>query len=269
MNKTFYNSLSEKAKKRHPVIGCGVGCGLTARACETGDADFMAVYHTAIYRILGLPTILSFLPYDDCNQLVFDALPSIQANVKKTPLFAGLGAHDPRHSVESLVDRAMDFNISGIVNEPFCGSYGSMIREGLNACGLGFSREHQMLKYAVSQNLSALGWAYSKEEAQILSASGIPFIGLIMDNISVPEATSFQDSALIEYIDAIQTSIKSENPDCLLLLHGKYLSSLPSISYLLSHSLCDGYFTGSTGESIPAVEGICNSLKTMQQLSLK
>ena len=200
---------------------------------------------------------------------MFDALPSIQTNVKQTPLFVGLGAHDPRHSVESLVDRAMDFNISGIVNEPFCGTYSSMIREGLNACALGFSREHQMLKYAVSKGLSALGWAYSPEEALSLAASGIPFIGLIMDNISVPEATSFQDSTLIEYIDSIRISIKSENPNCFLLLHGKYLNNLPSISHLLSHSFCDGYFTGSTGESTPAVEGICNSLKDMQQLSLK
>jgi len=57
-------------------------------------------------RKLGVPTALAFLPYDDTNALTLELVPTIVERAGATPVIAGLGAHDPRRSLERLVDAA-------------------------------------------------------------------------------------------------------------------------------------------------------------------
>lgn len=265
----FLHRLKSNIQKGVPIIGTGVGCGLTANACEKGGADLIALYHTAMYRIAGLPTILSFLPYDNCNEMVLDALPSVRSNVKSIPLFIGLGAHDPRQSIDRLIDQAITAGIDGIVNEPFCGAYGSFIRQGLNACGLGFDAELKMLKHAITKNLLTLGWSYSEEEACTLAQAGVPLIGIIIDQNSIHVKGDITPAHIQEYVNTICEKVKKENPETFLLLHGKPLESLDSVRTALQNTQAHGFFTGSSGERYPATTGITDAIDDFHSISLK
>jgi len=256
----FYQHLADCKESLCPIIGVGVGSGLSARAAELGRADFLATYHTAMYRMHGLPTVLSFLPYSDCNKMVLEGLATIRCNVKNIPLLAGLGAHDPRTDVSTLVKKALDKGADGIVNEPFCGSYGTMIRQGLEQCGLGFKREYEMIKAAINQGTLALGWAHSLEEAVMLAAAGTPLIGLIIDANTLSSDILPCTNQIIEYIDHIVAETLKENPAASILLHGKYVDNYDSAQYIISHSLADGCFTGSHGERIPTENAITNTV---------
>jgi len=92
--------LLERRATGAAIVVAGVGSGLTASAAAAGGADLIATYGTAVYRILGVPTALAFLPYDDANKLTLDLLPEIVERSGGAPVVAGLGAHDPRRSIE-------------------------------------------------------------------------------------------------------------------------------------------------------------------------
>ena len=109
-----------------PVLVAGVGSGLTAAAAAAGGADALSVYSTAVYRIKGLPTALSFLPYEDCNAVAFTALRETRAALRDLvdppPVFVGLGAHDPRSDIAALLDSAIALGATGWRPPISCGS---------------------------------------------------------------------------------------------------------------------------------------------------
>ncbi|MCP4329460.1 MAG: phosphoenolpyruvate hydrolase family protein [Alphaproteobacteria bacterium] len=124
-----------------PLIMAGVGSGLTARGAVKGGADLLAAYSTAVYRCRGLPSLLSFLPYDNANDLTFAVAPDVLAHAGVCPVILGLGAHDPGQPIENLLDAVESLGAAGVMNEPFVGMYGQEIKAELDAAGLGFQRE--------------------------------------------------------------------------------------------------------------------------------
>ena len=140
-----------------PVVVAGVGCGLTASGAAEGGADILATYSTAVYRRRGLPSVLSFLPYDNANDLTFDTAPEVLANAGGRPVILGIGAHDPRYRLDSYLDRVEALGAAGVTNEPFAGMYGKDVQSELDRAGLGFQREVELIACAAGRGLLTLG----------------------------------------------------------------------------------------------------------------
>jgi len=136
-----------------PVVMAGVGSGLTAAGAARGGAHLIATYSTAVYRCRGMPSVLSFLPYDDANALAFAVAGDVVSEAQGRPVILGVGAHDPRRPLESILDRVEEFGAAGVMNEPFVGMYSPDIRTDLEEAGLGFSRELQLIERAVARSL--------------------------------------------------------------------------------------------------------------------
>ncbi len=145
----FLRQIRKSWAEGNPVIVAGVGSGLTAKGAAAGGADLLAVYSTAVYRILGVPTALAFLPYDDANALTIEVTPQVIAAASGVPVLLGFGAHDPRRSIESMLDQAEKLGAAGVTNEPFIGIYSEDLQSQLEAAGLGFSREVELISRAV------------------------------------------------------------------------------------------------------------------------
>ena len=77
--------LQEQINQGKALLMFGAGIGLTAKCAERGGADLIGIYSTAIYRMAGLPSVLAWLPYSNCNEHLLkmsaDILP-----VVRTPL---------------------------------------------------------------------------------------------------------------------------------------------------------------------------------------
>jgi predicted TIM-barrel enzyme len=87
-----------------PVVMAGVGSGLTAAGAARGGAHLIAAYSTAVYRCRGMPSVLSFLPYDDANALAVAVVGDVVAQAQERPVILGVGAHDPRKPLESILN---------------------------------------------------------------------------------------------------------------------------------------------------------------------
>jgi predicted TIM-barrel enzyme len=251
------------------VILAGVGSGLTARAAAKGGADLLAVYNTAIYRIRGVPTALAFLPYDNANELTLRVAPEVRANAGDVPVLVGFGAHDPRTAHSQLLDQAQALGAVGVTNEPFVGIYGQELRAQIEASGLGFSRELDLIKSAVDRGMLAMGWVFSSSEAQQMVAVGVHVLGVVLGVTSGGSAGGAVTTSMEEAQSSFATimdAAKSVRPDVLVLGHGGPLNDPDSVGLFVRATGADGYATGSTGERMPVEIAVAESIRRFKNV---
>jgi predicted TIM-barrel enzyme len=267
--KDFILNLKGSLAAGSAVVVAGVGSGLTAKAARSGRADIIAVYSTAVYRVRGLPTSLAFLPYDNANALTLSVLPEVLANVSDVPVLAGLGAHDPRMPIDKLLDQAQALGVDGVTNEPFAGIYGEDLSAQLEAAGLGFSREVELIKRASDRGLLTLGWTFNPIEVGKMVDAGAQFIGAMVGVTTGGQAggqsiTTLDEAA--EGISAMVRAAKQADRNVMVLAHGGPLNDPNSVQTVLELSGADGYVTGSTGERIPVEVGIAQTIRQYKAL---
>ncbi|WP_028709648.1 phosphoenolpyruvate hydrolase family protein [Propionicicella superfundia] len=250
-----------------PLIAVGVGCGLTAAGAVAGGADLLACYSTAVYRSRGLPSVLAFLPYEDPNRAVADVLPDVVAAAGTVPVFAGIGAHDPRWRPGDLVRARLDQGAVGVMNEPFVGVYSGDLRTQLEAAGLGYARELDLAREATRAGALVLGWAWNPQEAAAMAATGASHVGLMLGITAGGRLGSEPGVALAESLDLLAemaAAARRENPDAITIVHGGPLHDPEGVAKALAHSGADGYLGGSSLERLPVLEGMSAAVRAFR-----
>jgi len=266
----YIKNIKEKIRKKEAIIVAGVGSGATAKAASRGGADILATYNTAVYRIYGIPTAMAFLPYDDCNELALNVAPQVVANVKDVPVLLGIGAHDPRRNLSKLVEKAKDIGMAGVTNEPFIGMYEGDLRNQLEAAGLGFDREVELIRIASEKGLMTLAYVFTPEEAVRMVEAGADFIGAMVGGVTSGgkaggAATVSLDDA-IDTIRSITEAISATGRFVPVLVHGGPLNDVESVKIVLDATDAVGYITGSTGERLPIEQSVKETIAAFKSL---
>ncbi len=253
----------------HAIVAIGVGSGLTAAAAAAGGADLLACYSTACYRVMGLPTSLAFLPYDDANALVARALPEVMAGAGDVPVVAGVGAHDPRVNVPRILDELAAKGLAGVTNEPFIGIYDGDLRAQLEAAGLGYDRELRLARLAAERDMLVVGWAWNPDEAARMAATGASHVGCMLGitaggKLGSKPAVSAEEAG--DLLAPMVAAAKAENPDCTTLIHGGPLHEPVGVQAAIRASGADGYLAGSSAERIPAFNGVKDAVSQFANL---
>ena len=256
--------LRDRRDAGEAIVVAGVGSGLTAAGAVAGGADLLACYGTAAYRILGVPTALAFLPYDDANKLTLDLLPPVVGRAGGVPVIAGLGAHDPRRPLEQLVAAAAGAGAMGVTNEPFCAIYGPALRRELDAAGYGFAREVELLEIAGRFGLLTLGWAFDAAEVRTLVAAGIDIVGAMAGITGGAGGEAV--AAAVKRLGVMVRAARRVNPETIVLLHGGPLSDPASVQSALRETGADGYATGSSAERTPVIAAVRDTVAAFRRL---
>jgi predicted TIM-barrel enzyme len=253
--------MADGRRQRRPMICAGVGSGVTAKGAVEGGADLLAVYNTAVYRIMGLPTALAFLPYDNANRLTFEVLPQVIAVAGSTPVLAGIGAHDPRVDLERVLMEVAGMRVSGVTNEPFIGIYSADLRAHLEAAGLGFGREVSLVRQAVKHDLLTLAWVFDSSQAAAMVEAGAHLLGI---NLGLTTLGTNDPNRLDQAIQALQEIInvaRSVRRDVFTLIHGGPFNDPETVAAALRATGADGYVTGSTAETTPVRAGVADTIR--------
>lgn len=263
--------LHGQIKSQVPILMFGAGTGLTAKCAEKGKADLIGVYSTAIYRMMGMPSITAWLPYSNANELLLKMSNQILPAVKNTPCIAGVGAHDLSLDMDSFIDKVISMGFSGINNEPFVGLYGKYFSDQLERAGLGFSCEVELIRKARNKNIFTVAWVMSPEEAYKMAKAGADVIGAMIGVtlggmsgeskvISLEEAT--------KNIQAMIDAAKAVNHDIIVLTHGGPLNNVETAQYSITHSDAVGYASGSSGERIPTEQAVVKITRQYKSMKL-
>ncbi|MFY9119231.1 MAG: phosphoenolpyruvate hydrolase family protein [Syntrophomonadaceae bacterium] len=263
--------LRNQVKDNRALLMFGAGIGLTAKCADLGGADLVAVYSTAIFRMMGLPTLLAWMPYEDCNVCVKEMAQEIIPVVKTAPCIAGIGAHNPAINLERLMDEMMAVGFSGITNEPFCGLYGEYFSKQLEAAGIGFPREVELIRTAHQKDIFTVAWAFDAEEARIMAEAGADVIGAIVGVTSggltgAKEVMTLEKAT--EEVQKICLAARSVNPEVFVLTHGGPFADVPTAQYSVAHSDADGYAAGSSGERMPTEQAVIAITKEYKSIKV-
>lgn len=261
--------LHRQIDAQKALLMFGAGIGLTAKCAELGGADLIAVYSTAIYRMMGQHTLMAFLPYSNANDHVAKMACEILPAVKETPCIVGIGAHDPSLNQEMFLDEMIALGFSGVTNEPFAGIYGPEFAAQLESAGLGFSREADMIALAHRKGIFTFGWAFNPGEARKMAKAGADVVGALV-GVTAGGLSGAADSLTLETateaVQAIYLAAREVNPDIIVFTHGGPFKDPETAEYSILHSGALGYAAGSSGERLPTENAIIEITKSYKRM---
>jgi predicted TIM-barrel enzyme len=251
----FLERLRTEIAKGKPLVMAGAGNGIAAKFIERGGVDIIGVYNTGYFRMQGYGSLAGMLPMADANELVYrmgerEVLPQ----VRHTPVIAGLNGVDVLRNMRSFLENCAKIGFSGVHNFPTVAWFGSEFRETLEATGLGYQMELDMLNAARETNLLTIGYAFNEADTERLMRGAAPDIFIFHAGITRGGTTGFaggrslEDTATRSRIH-FEIAVKSK-PDVILLAHGAALQDPDDAQYLIDHTGCHGIQVGSSIERL-------------------
>ena len=221
----FLARLRAEIDQKKPLIMTGAGNGIAAKFIERGGVDIIGIYNTGYFRMQGYGSLAGMLPIADANQLIFDqAKREILPQVKEVPVIAGVNGVDVLRDMRLFLEECKHIGLSGVHNFPTVAWFDGEFRETLEATGLGYQMELDMLNTARELDLLTIGYAFNEEDAKTLMRDAAPDIFIFHAGITRGGATGREGGRSIE-----QGAERSQphaalarqiNPAASLLAHG-------------------------------------------------
>jgi predicted TIM-barrel enzyme len=242
--------LRAETVKGRGLVMTGAGNGIAAKFIERGGVDLIGIYNTGYFRMQGYGSLAGMLPILDANELVFRmAEREVLPQVKTTPVIAGVNGVDPLRDMRRFLAELSRIGISGVHNFPTVAWFDGDFRRTLEATGLGYGHELDMLKAARELDMLTIGYAFNETDTRRLMDEAAPDIYIFHAGITAggsigdTSASSLADTASrSEHHFGIARSLK---PDVILLAHGAALVDSTDAQYMLDHTSCHGVQLGS------------------------
>ena len=255
-----------------PIVGCGAGVGISAKFAEAGGADLIIIYNSGRYRMAGRGSLAGLMPYGDANGIVVEMAGEVLPVVKNTPVQAGVCGTDPFRLMPVFLKQLKEMGFTGVQNFPTVGLFDGIMRENLEATGMGYDKEVDMIALAHELDMLTTPYVFTLEEAKAMAEAGAD---VLVAHMGLTTAGSIGASAALTLEEAIDKTLdlaaagRSVNPDLLVICHGgpydepenvgKALVQMPSIQ---------GFFGASSIERLPTERAITGQVKAFKSLPL-
>jgi DNA-binding NtrC family response regulator len=250
---------SLRNRSRYSVLfGASIGSGSAAIAVKQGGADFLLVGNVGRLRMMGAPSCTCHLPLRDSNELTVGFARSEILTAVDLPIFLGVAACDPRLDVRGIVQSVGAWGFEGLANFPTSTQLTGPYRIALEAAGLGFSRELEMLARAKEEGLSVLGYAREPDEIDRLAAIHADLICIqLKPQLSVTASSSLPELEMAANLARpIIAAARKRSPKTLYLCGGSAISDPEKMLHLCDLMTADGYIGGSTIDQLPVESSI-------------
>lgn len=266
------NQLRQKIAQREHIVGAAVGSGMSAQAAEAGGADLLMVLAAGHFRLHGRSSMAALLPYANSNALTWQiGIEQVLPCIRNIPLFFGVCAQDCSIDWNDQLQKAKAYGFAGITNFPSVIFFDSEYRETLEAAGIGFAKEVELLKRAREAGLMTIGFCLSLAEAKELAEANVEIICLDLGfaEWQQPDGLAHQEALneAIQFINKTVNAVKKINPDAyVVVLSGPVL--LPQdTAQVYQRTDALGYIGGSTIERYPAAPIITQTVREFKMMA--
>lgn len=265
--------LATTIRSGDAIIVAGAGNGLSAKCAELGGIDFIIIYNSGRFRMDGMPSIAGLLPYGNANDIVLElgerhVLPAVTA----TPVFAGVCGTDPTRDMRRFLRQIADAGFSGVINYPTVARFDGEIRRDLEAVGLGFARETEMIALARDLDLYTTCYVRTPEESRQMASAGVdlvvPHVGLTSGGTIGAKSTLTLEQAAAS-TQAMINAAREINPKVIALAHGGPIAEAEHVAFILEHTDAQGFVGASSMERLPVERAIVKVVKTLKSLKLR
>ena len=253
-----------------PIVGGGASTGISARCQEAGGIDLIVVYNTGRFRMAGRASIAGLFAYGDANQTVLDAAGEILPVVEHTPVLAGVNATDPFRVLPLFLEQIKSLGFVGVQNWPTAGLFDGDMRLTMEANGLGYDKEVEMIALAHAADLLTAPYVFDEYEAQMMARAGadiiIPHMGLTAGGATRTPIVMTPDEA-IERTLRIAAAARTIRDDVIVLCHGGPFGEPPVVAEALTRMPgVHGFFGVSSVERLPVERAITEQVERFKAM---
>ena len=264
--------LRAQASAGKPIVGCGAGTGISAKLAEAGGADLIIIYNSGRYRMAGRGSLAGLMPYGDANGIVVDMASEVLPVVSHTPVLAGVCGTDPFRLMPVFLRQLKDIGFSGVQNFPTVGLIDGNFRANLEATGMGFDKEIEMIRLAHRLDLFTSPYVFDEADARAMAEAGadqlVAHVGLtVSGSIGAGVALSLDEA--IERVIAIAEAGRAVNPDILVICHGGPFDEPDTVAEALVRMPgVQGFFGASSIERLPTERAIRGQVEAFKALRI-
>jgi predicted TIM-barrel enzyme len=249
----FLSRLRKEIHAGKPLVMASAGNGLAAKFIERGGVDILGVYNTGYLRMQGYGSLAGMLPMADANGMVYEmGRKEVLPQAREVPVVAGLNGVDVLRDMKVFLEDCKHIGFSGVHNFPTVAWFEGEFRRTLEATGLGYQLEIDMLNTARELDLLTIGYAFNEPDAERLMRDASPDIFIFHAGITAGGSTGDAGAVGLDEMAmrtqrhyAIARRIK---PDVILLAHGATLVNPDDAQYLIDHTDAQGVQVGSSIE---------------------
>jgi predicted TIM-barrel enzyme len=253
-----------------PIVGCGAGTGISAKMAEAGGADMVIVYNSGRYRMAGRGSLAGMLAYGDANAIVVEMAGEVLPVVRDTPVLAGVNGTDPFRIMTVFVRQLGQMGFDGVQNFPTVGLIDGDFRRNLEATGMGYDREVEVIRAAHALDLFTSPYVFDPDQATAMARAGadqlVAHLGLTTAG-SVGAGVALTIEEAIERTMAIAEAGRRVRPDIIVLCHGGPFDEPEQVGRaLLSMPGVNGFFGASSIERLPTERAIRAQVEELKRL---
>src|ERR1700726_4916691 len=265
-------SLNAKVKKGSPIIGGGAGTGISAKCEEAGGIDLIVIYNTGRYRMAGRVSITGLFAYGDANAIMMEMAGEVLPVVRHTPVLAGVNATDPFRLMPYFLKQVKEVGFSGVQNFPTVGLFDGKMRANMEATGLGYNKEVEMIRLAHEMDLLTTPYVFNEDEAQAMTKAGADMVVAHMGLTTGGTIGATVAMTLDEAIDTtkrIDKAARKVRNDILVICHGGPYDEPEVVGEALARMPgIHGFYGATSMERLPVERGISEQVRKFTKIKI-
>lgn len=272
---TILQKLRAKIDRRLPVFIASAGSGLVARLLESAGVDCVNTFSGARLRANGMGTMSMLWPILDSNRQTLeyteqDILPALKGDAF---VCACLNANDPLKDMASVLERLKGMGVLSVSNIGPSISYvdkDSNLYKVLTSAGITLQHEIDMLKLAREMEMVTVGLAFDEEDSRRVVEEAQPDVFCFHAGTTKGGLRGFDSGETIaetaRRTEAVNQQLRRIKCDLILVAHGAAMETPEDAQFMLDHTSCDGFWTGSSTERLPIEKAVSEAARTFAAL---
>jgi predicted TIM-barrel enzyme len=255
-----------------PIVGGGAGTGISAKCEEAGGIDLIVLYNTGRYRMAGRVSITGLFAYGDANAVMLEMAGEVLPVVTRTPVLAGVNATDPFRLMPVFLRQVKELGFSGVQNFPTVGLFDGKMRANMEATGLGYDKEVEMIRLAAGMDLLTTPYVFTEEEARAMTRAGadlvVAHVGLTTGGTIGAAAAMGMDEA-VDITVRIAAAARGVRKDVLVICHGGPFDEPENVAEAMKRMPgVDGFYGASSMERLPVERAIREQVEKFKRMEL-
>ena len=250
--------LEAKRADGRAIIGAGAGTGISAKFLHKGGADLIFIYNSGRFRMQGLSSWVGHLPFGDANAIVMEmGEREVMPVVPDANVIAGVCGFDPTRRMTHFLPKVVEAGFAGVINYPTVAVIDGRMRADLEAGGLGFDKEVEMIRIASGLGLLTTAYVCTPDEAVAMIGAGVDMIvahmGLTVGGaIGAQHAMAMEEAA--KGVATIADASRKARSDVFIVAHGGPIAGPADAGKLFKLVDVDGFVGASSMERLPIEE---------------
>ncbi len=271
------SKLHAKRDGQDPIWIASAGSGLVAKLLESAGVDCINTFSGARLRANGMGTMAMLWPILDSNQQTLnytgeDIMPALKGDAF---VCACMNANDPLKDMVRVIEELKSMGVVSVSNIGPSISYvdkDSQIYSVLNKSGITFQNEVDFLRVAKEMDMVTIGLAFDQEDSEHLVREAQPDIFCFHAGTTKGGLTGYDSGESIEgtaeRTELANKALRALSSDVLLVAHGAAMETPEEAQYILNHTTCDGFWTGSSTERLPIERAVSQTAAEFAALTL-